>query len=149
MVSAFTVAYDHRDPQRAYEGAKWVVESYLAANRLDRQRQAETAAKFYAKEAERVRADVAELETKLADFKRKNAGTLPELTEVNMGSMERTERDLRDVEMQLQALRRERVLLASQLQQARSAAPESANVACAGRRICPQEHAIRSRAIRI
>ena len=128
VVSAFTVAYDHRDPQRAYNGASWIVESYLATNRLDRRRQAETTAKFYTKEAERVRADVAELETKLAEFKRKNAGTLPELTEVNMSSMERTERDLRDVEIQVQSLRRERVLLASQLQQARSATPESVNV---------------------
>jgi uncharacterized protein involved in exopolysaccharide biosynthesis len=128
VVSAFTVAFDHRDPQRSYEGAKWVVDSYLAANRLDRQRQAETAAKFYAKEAERVREDVANLEAKLAEFKRTNAGALPELTEVNMGSMERTERDLRDVEVQLQALRRERVMLVSQLQQARAAGPEATNV---------------------
>lgn len=121
VVSAFTVAFDHRDPQLAFEGAKWLVDSYLQANRLDRQRQAETAAKFYGSEAERVRKEVAELEAKLADFKLKNAGTLPELTEVNMGSMERTERDLRDVEVQLQALRRERVMLGSQLQQARTA----------------------------
>jgi len=128
VVSAFTVAFDHRDPERAKVGAQWLVDSYLAANRLDRQHQAETAAKFYATEAERVRKEVAELEAKLADFKLKNAGTLPELTEVNMGTMERTERDLRDVEVQLQALRRERVLLSSQLQQARSAAPEGASL---------------------
>jgi len=128
VVSGFTVKFDHRDPQRAYEGAKWIVDSYLAANRFDRQQQAETAAKFYAKEAERVRSDVANLEEKLADFKRKNAGALPELAEVNMGSVERAERDLRDVEVQLQALRRERVLLASQHQQARSAGPEASNV---------------------
>jgi succinoglycan biosynthesis transport protein ExoP len=128
IVSAFTVAFDHRDPQLAYEGAKWLVESYLQANRLDRQRQAETAGKFFAAEAERVRKEVADLEAKLAEFKLQNAGTLPELTEMNMSSMERTERDLRDTEGQLQALRRERVLLVSQLQQARSAAPEAANL---------------------
>jgi len=121
VVSAFTVSYDHRDPEKAYAGAKWLTESYLAANRHDRQREAETSAKFYTAEAERVRKEVAALEAKLADFKLKNAGSLPELTEVNMGTMERTERDLRDVEMQMQALRRERTLLASQLQQARAA----------------------------
>jgi succinoglycan biosynthesis transport protein ExoP len=128
VVTAFTVSFDHSDPKRAFEGAKWVVENYLAANRFDRQQQAETAAKFYGKEAERVRQDVADLEGRLAEFKRTNAGALPELTEVNMGSMERTERDLRDVEVQLQALRRERVLLMSQLQQARAAGPEATNI---------------------
>ncbi len=121
VVTAFTVGFDHRDPQLAHAGATWLVDGYLQANRQDRQQQAETAARFYASEAERVRKEVVELEAKLADFKLKNAGTLPELTQVNMGSMERTERDLRDAEVQLQALRRERVLLASQLQQARSA----------------------------
>jgi succinoglycan biosynthesis transport protein ExoP len=128
VVSAFTVAFDHRDPERAHLGAQWLVDSYLQANRLDRQHQAETAAKFYAAEAERVRKEVADLEAKLADFKLKHAGTLPELAELNMDSMQRVELDLRNVESQLQALRRERVMLAAQLQQARSAAPEAANL---------------------
>ncbi|HEY8540180.1 MAG TPA: hypothetical protein VIL28_15020, partial [Steroidobacteraceae bacterium] len=128
IVSAFTVAFDHREPQRAYEGAKWLVDAFLDANRRDLQREAQTAAEFYAKEAERMRQEVAALEAKLADFKRKNAGMLPELTELNLGSIERTERDLRDTENQLQALRRERVLLVSQLQQARAAGPETINL---------------------
>mgnify|MGYP001106615934 CR=1 FL=1 len=128
IVSAFTVALDHREPQRAYEGAKWLVDAFLAANRRDLQREAQTAAQFYAKEAERMRQEVVALEEKLADFKRKNAGMLPELTQANLGSIERTERDLRDAESQLQALRRERVLLVSQLQQARAAGPEAVNL---------------------
>jgi succinoglycan biosynthesis transport protein ExoP len=119
---------DHREPQRAYEGAKWLVDAFLAANRRDLQREAQTAAQFYAKEAERMRQEVVALEEKLADFKRKNAGMLPELTQANLGSIERTERDLRDAESQLQALRRERVLLVSQLQQARAAGPEAVNL---------------------
>jgi succinoglycan biosynthesis transport protein ExoP len=128
IVSAFTVALEHREPQRAYEGAKWLVEAFLAANRRDLQRQAQTAAQFYAKEAERMRQEVVAREERLSEFKRKNAGMLPELTQTNLGSIERTERDLRDAESQLQALRRERVLLVSQLQQARAAGPEAANL---------------------
>lgn len=128
VVTAFTVKFDHRQPKQAYEGAVWLVESFLAANRLDLQREAHTAAQFYAKEAERMRERVAELEAKLAEFKREHAGALPELTNVNLGALERTERDLRDTETQLQALRRERVLLVSQLQQARSSGPEAMSV---------------------
>jgi uncharacterized protein involved in exopolysaccharide biosynthesis len=64
---------------------------------------------------------------------------LPELTEANTGSIERTERDLRDTETQLQALRRERVLLVSQLQQARAAGPEATNI-----RALEEEYARRS-----
>lgn len=128
VVTAFTVGYDNKNPQRAQEGAAWLVEAFLAENRNDRQRQASGTAKFYAGEAERMRVHVAGLESKLAEFKQKNAGKLPELNEVNMNVMDRTESDIQDVESQMQALRRERVFLVSQLQQARSASPEGGNV---------------------
>ena len=128
VVSAFTVAYDSRDPQRAYEGARWLVDAFLQENRRDRQGQAASTAQFFGAEAERMRKHVATLENRLADFKEKNAGRLPDLTEVNLNVMDRTENDLQSVEMQMQALRRERVFLAAQLQQASAAAPETANL---------------------
>src|SRR3989337_4468966 len=45
-----------------------------------------------------------------------------------MSVMGRTENDIQNVESQMQALRRERVFLVAQLQQARSAGPESGNL---------------------
>jgi uncharacterized protein involved in exopolysaccharide biosynthesis len=128
VVTAFTVAYDNKQPQRAQQGAEWLVNAFLEENRNDRQRQAAGKAKFFAREAERMRTHVAGLETKLAEFKQKNAGKLPELNEMNLNVMDRTEGDIQDVETQIQALRRERVFLVSQLQQARAASPESANL---------------------
>lgn len=128
VVTAFSVAYDNREPQRAQLGAEWLVNSFLQENRHDRQRQASGKAKFFAGEAERMRVHVAGLEARLADFKQKNAGKLPELSEMNMNVMERTETDIQNVETQMQALRRERVFLVAQLQQARAAGPETANL---------------------
>ncbi len=128
VVTAFTVAYDNRNPQRAQQGAAWLVDAFLDENRNDRQRQASGTAKFFASEAERMRVYVAGLESKLAEFKQKNAGKLPELNEMNMNVMERTENDIQAIESQMQALRRERVFLVSQLQQARAAGPESSNL---------------------
>lgn len=128
VVSAFTVAYENRDSQRAYEGASWLVDAFLEQNRRDRQGQAASTAEFFAAEAERMRKHVASLEARLAEFKEKNAGRLPDLTEVNINVMDRTESEIRNVEMQMQALRRERVFLEAQLQQARSVAPETGNL---------------------
>jgi succinoglycan biosynthesis transport protein ExoP len=128
VVSAFTVAYDNRDPHRAQAGAAWLVNSFLEENRRDRQGQAASTAKFFAAEAERMRARVGELENKLAEFKEKHAGRLPDFTQVNLSVMERTETDIQNIETQMQALRRERVFLMAQLQQARSAAPETASL---------------------
>lgn len=128
VVTAFSVAYDNPRPKSAQVGAEWLVNSFLEENRLDRQRQASGKAKFFSREAERMRVHVSGLETKLADFKQKNAGKLPELNEMNMNVMERTETDIQDIEMQMQALRRERVFLVAQLQQARAAGTETTNL---------------------
>lgn len=128
VVNAFTVAYDNPDPQRAQQGAAWLVDAYLAGNRHDRQRDVGGQAKFFAGEAERMRSHVGELESRLAEFKRKNAGQLPERTQDNLHVMDRIERDVQDTETQMQALRRERVFLVAQLQQARAMGPESASL---------------------
>jgi uncharacterized protein involved in exopolysaccharide biosynthesis len=128
VVTAFTVAYDNRRPERAQEGAEWLVNAFLEENRNDRQLQAGGRAKFFAGEAERVRTRVMGLENKLAEFKQKNAGKLPELNEMNLNVMDRTEGDIQNVESQMQALRRERVFLVSQLTQARAVNPDSANL---------------------
>ena len=128
VVTAFSVAYDNPKPKRAQEGAEWLVKSFLEENRNDRQREAASKAKFFAREAERMRVHVAGLEAKLADFKQKNAGKLPELNEMNMNVMDRTENDIQNIESQMQALRRERVFLVAQLQQARAAGPDSGNL---------------------
>jgi uncharacterized protein involved in exopolysaccharide biosynthesis len=128
VVTAFTVSYDNRDPQRAYQGATWLTNAFLEANRQDRRNYASGNAKFFATEVERARKRVAELEGKLAEFKAKNVDQLPELNEMNMNSMDRTENEINSVESQLQGLRRERVFLVSQLQQARATGLETSSL---------------------
>jgi len=128
VVTAFTVSYDNRDPQRAYQGASWLSTAFLEANRQDRRSYAQGTATFFAAEAERMRKRVAALEGKLAEFKAKNVGQLPELAGLNMSSMDRAENEINSVETQLQGLRRERVFLVAQLQQARSTGPETNNL---------------------
>ncbi len=128
VVDAFTVSYDNRIPEKAQKGAQWLVASFLAEHRRQRQGRASNAAEFYAKEAERVRTHVAELESKLADFKKANYGQLPELTQVNMSMMDRTEAQIAQNEMQARSLRQERVFLAAQLETQRSQGPDAGSV---------------------
>jgi polysaccharide biosynthesis transport protein len=128
VVDAFTLSYDNRVPAKAQQGAQWLVGAFLAEHRRQRQGRASNAAEFYAKEAERIREQVKGLESKLADFKRANYGQLPELSEVNMNIMNRTEEQLDQLDSQARSLRQERVFLAAQIEQARSAGPEAGNV---------------------
>jgi uncharacterized protein involved in exopolysaccharide biosynthesis len=128
VVDAFTLSYDSRVPQKAQSGAQWLVAAFLAEHRRQRQGRASSAAEFYATEAERIRKHVAQLEAKLADFKRANYGQLPELTEVNMSMMDRTESQIAQNDMQARSLRQDRVFLVAQLEQQRAMGPNAAGV---------------------
>ena len=128
VVDAFTLSFDHRVPAKAQAGAQWLVGAFLAEHRRQRQGRASGAAEFYSKEAERLRTHVADLESKLADFKRQHYGQLPELTEVNMSMMDRAESQLAANETQLRSLRQDRVFLAAQLESARSQGPEAGSL---------------------
>jgi succinoglycan biosynthesis transport protein ExoP len=128
VVDAFTISYDNQVPEKAQKGATWLVAQFLAEHRRQRQGRATNAAEFYAKEAERVRTHVAQLESKLADFKKANYGQLPELTQVNMTIMDRTEAQIQQNDMQARSLRQDRVFLLAQLEQQRSAGPDAASI---------------------
>ncbi len=86
---------------------------------------AQSSAQFYTAEADRYSKQIGTLESKLADFKAKNFGQLPELADVNLNVMDRTERELENIEMQLTNLRQNRIFLTQQLDQARTASPDA------------------------
>jgi succinoglycan biosynthesis transport protein ExoP len=121
IIKAFTVQYGSRDPETAHKVATWLTNSFMAASRSNLQVRATNSAQFYNTEADRYRTDIAQLEGKLAAFKAKNFGQLPELTDLNLNVMDRTQRDLDDVGQQERALRQDKIFLQQQMEQARNA----------------------------
>lgn len=120
VISGFTIGYEHRDPQVAQRVAKWLTDEYAAANREQFRQRAASAAGFFTSEAERFNSRIAELERKLSDFKSRNAGRLPDQSNVNMDLMDRADRDLENTQLQVRTLQRERVFLVQQLEQAQA-----------------------------
>jgi uncharacterized protein involved in exopolysaccharide biosynthesis len=115
IISGFKITYSSRDPRLAAKGASWLTSAFIQADRNTREgREADTAV-FFATEAERVSATMVDLEQKLADYKRRNYGRLPELTAVNLNSMDRIERDLEGVQLQIGMLRKDRVFIEQRL----------------------------------
>jgi succinoglycan biosynthesis transport protein ExoP len=121
IISAFTVQYGSRDPELAQKVSSWLTNQFLAVSRANLQIRAKAAAQFYNVQAEQYRKDIAAAETKLAAFKAKNFGNLPELTDLNLNLLDRTQRDLDDVGQQERALRQNKIFLEQQLEQARNA----------------------------
>jgi protein tyrosine kinase modulator len=121
IISAFTVQYGSRDPEIAQKVSTWLTNQFLAVSRANLLVRAKAAAQFYNVQAEQYRKDIADLESKLATFKAKNFGNLPELTDLNLNLLDRSQRDLDDIGQQQRALRQDKIFLEQQLVQARNA----------------------------
>jgi succinoglycan biosynthesis transport protein ExoP len=117
VVTGFEVSFDSRKPELAHRVAGAAVEAFLLENRRSREVRGMEEIEFFETEVERYRAKMAEVEARLADFKELNARKLPDLMQVNMSAMDRVERDLEAVQLQMDNLKRERVILQSQLSQ--------------------------------
>ncbi len=112
---AFTVSYDSDNPALAQKVANELVSLYLNENLKSRTEATEQTSGFLSDEARKLSALISESEQKLADFKSRNADELPELTQLNMQLLDRTERDLLDADRDMRALRERKSYLETQV----------------------------------
>jgi succinoglycan biosynthesis transport protein ExoP len=114
---AFSVSYQNRSPELALKVANELTTLYLNENLTSRTQQSQQTSAFFTEESQREAAHIAELDKNLAAFKEKHHGELPELTQLNLQTVERTELELHDADNRLSALDSQRVLLEAQLAQ--------------------------------
>lgn len=138
---AFTVSYDNASPDLAVKVANEITSLYLNENLTSRNRLAEDAASFLTSEGDRLSKHIVDLEAKLAAFKEKNVNQLPELMQLNMQLLDRTEQQLRDAVAEQRALAQQKVYLEAQLAQLK---PNSAMFSDSGERILSPSDRLRS-----
>lgn len=112
---AFTLSYEGERADTAQKVANELTTLYLNENLKTRTERARETFDFLTEEANRLGAEIAELETNLARFKERNADRLPELSGFNYQLIDRTERDLLDTESQIRALDERKFYLEEQL----------------------------------
>ena len=101
---AFTLAFEGNDAKVAQKVANELTTLYLNENLKTRAEKASETTLFLASESERLGQYIAELEGKLAEFKRKNSGRLPGSSQATMQFIDRTERELSDTESKIRLL---------------------------------------------
>ncbi len=119
--TGFTVTYLNRDPVIAQRVAAWLADAFSADSRRAAAAQILNESRFYAAEADRQKARIAESESRLADFKQQNFDRLPETTQANLSVKSMTDQELAGVERDLRAQQQNRTFILQQLQQARAA----------------------------
>jgi len=114
---AFTLSYIGEQPEQTQKVANELVTLYLNENLKIRQQKAQETASFLAGEARRLEESIADIEAKLATFKRRNMGQLPELAQLNMQLREKAQTESADLERGLQLMEQRRFFLENQLAQ--------------------------------
>jgi len=114
---AFTISFNYEFPVMAQRVANELVTLFLNENLKQRSNLAGEASSFLSDEANKLEIQVATFETELAAFKEKNVNQLPELVELNIQLMERTERELTEAQRQIRALKEQKIYLDAELAQ--------------------------------
>ncbi|OGQ98256.1 MAG: hypothetical protein A2521_02695 [Deltaproteobacteria bacterium RIFOXYD12_FULL_57_12] len=112
---AFTVSYDGRDPGKTQQVANALTSFFLEENLKDREKSAEGASAFLLDEADKVKAELADVDGKIATYKEQHLNELPEMLQVNMGSLHTAEAGRDRLLEQLSALREKEEYLQTQL----------------------------------
>ena len=111
---AFTLAYRGRSPDQALKVANELTNLYLQKNVESRTELASEITVFLANEAERLNVEIRELEEALSSFKAENVNRLPELSQMNLSLLDRSERELSDIQRQMRSLDERRIYLESE-----------------------------------
>ncbi len=112
----FEISFRYRrDPQTTQKAANELAQLFLKMNEKQRREASEGTYKFLAAEVERLEDEADKVNLRLTEFKKKNLGMLPEQIEANNKVADRLDRDIAEVNRQLFDLKRQNVVLQSDL----------------------------------
>ena len=115
--SGFQVSYDSKTPENAQKVPQMLADQFILVSRMLRHDRETGTAAFIETEAERYRAQIAELESKLANFKQEHISDLPASAQTNMSAKDRTEEEMANIGEQIRTLQQNQTFLKGQLQQ--------------------------------
>ena len=112
---AFTLSYDGENPAATQKVASELVSLYLDENLKNRRNKAAETSSFLSDASIKLSQDLAAIETKVAEFKEKNIGRLPELSQLNMQLRDRTDSELMALDQKLVSLEERKIYLQAEL----------------------------------
>ena len=112
---AFTLSYEGKDPNTVQKVANMITSLFLEENLRVREKQATETSEFLENEMEKVKANLSDLDAKMAVFKSEHVNELPELLQVNMQSLNNSESSIARLNEQLRNLQEREGYLETQL----------------------------------
>ena len=138
---AFTVMYQSNSPDLAQKVANELTSLFLGQNLKSRERSAQEATSFLQQEAENLSKHIGEVDDKIAKFKNRASGALPELMPLNLQLMSQSDRELMDIEQQIRTFEERKNYLEGELATIK---PNTPIMSVTGERILDSTERIRS-----
>ena len=138
---AFTVAYQSTSPDLAQKVANELTSLFLGENLKSRERQAQEATSFLQQEAENLSKHISEVDEKIATFKQRASGALPELMPLNLQLLSQSDRELMDIDQQIRTLEERKNYLEGELATIK---PNTPIMSVTGERILDSAERLRS-----
>jgi len=114
---AFSLSFDGQNPALAQKVSNEITSLYLEENIKNRSQKTAETAEFIRAEADQMAAVAGELENKLSAFKKANFKELPEQKQLMSQMLERSAKEVEDIDMQIRSLQERNTLIDSQLLQ--------------------------------
>jgi polysaccharide chain length determinant protein (PEP-CTERM system associated) len=105
VTMAFTLSYEGKDPQTVLTVTNALTTMFLNENLEVKEKQAAETTNFLETEMEKVKADLAVVESRVARFKEKNISSLPDMLQVNMQSLHGIETTIQQLSQQMRSLK--------------------------------------------
>jgi polysaccharide chain length determinant protein (PEP-CTERM system associated) len=112
---AFTLSYEGKSPQVVQRVANTLASLFLEENLQVREKQATETSDFLEQEMKKVKAALAQLEARMAEFKEAHINELPDLLQVNMQSLNNVASLIERLSEQLRSMNEREGYLQSQL----------------------------------
>lgn len=112
---AFSLSYEGLIPSTVQRVANVLASLYLEENAKIASKQASSTTEFFKEEKEKISKEIDFLEKKISDFKKKHIGELPEYNIINQQALERFQRDIDQISLQVRTLKERKVYLEAQL----------------------------------
>lgn len=120
---SFSLSYDSRDPLKAQQVTKELVDLYLNENLRNRAEKTRSTESFLRQEVEGLNQQLATIEDQLAQFKQRNKDALPESFQLNVQNLRRLQSQFQGLQGDGRELRKREMELSGQLAQASPYAP--------------------------
>jgi protein tyrosine kinase modulator len=138
---AFSLSYDGETAAGAQRVANELVTLFLSENLKNRQQKTAETSTFLGEEAAKLSEHLSQTETRLANFKAKNVGRLPELVQLNMQLRDRTDSEIKDVDREISSLEERKFYLEGQLAQMK---PNTPMISAGGERIFDSDERLKA-----